>query len=86
MNRRRPSVPTPQVKPPKKKPRLDWADLLRRVFALDVLVCPYNNHHRVLAFITGATVVRAILQHLGLPSSPLPRASAQSPPQFEFLA
>jgi hypothetical protein len=40
----------------------------------------------VLAFITEVRVVRKILEHLQLPSKPLPWASAQAPPQLECLA
>ncbi len=45
-------------KPPKKKSRLDWADLLRRGFSIDVLACPCGGRRTVLAFITEASTVR----------------------------
>ena len=86
-----PSV-APEATP--RKPRLEWAALLRRVFALDVLACPCGGQRRVLApsaslrtgFITEVRVVQEILEHLELPSKPLPWASAQAPPQMEFAA
>jgi hypothetical protein len=60
--------------------RLDWAELLQRVFAIDVLECPKcSGRMRILAFITDPLVTRRILSHLGLPTSP-PR-SARAPPR-----
>ncbi len=57
-----------------------------RVFALDVLACPCGGQRQVLAFITEVKVVREILEHLELPSRPLPWAVAQAPPQLEWVA
>ena len=67
--------------------RLDWAALLQRVFAIDVLECPNcSGRMRILAFITDPLVTRRILDHLGLPSSrprapprPLPLSLVPSP-------
>jgi hypothetical protein len=91
---RKADVPAPSVQvatavapvAPPRKPRLEWAALLRRVFALDVLSCPCGGQRQVVAFITEVRVVREILEHLHLPSKPLPWASAQAPPQMEFAA
>ena len=55
--------------PPSPTParRWRWADLLRRVFAVDVLRCPNcGGRMRVLATIDDPDVVRRILAHLGL--------------------
>ena len=71
---------------PPRKPRLPWAALLLRVFAIDVLACPCGGQRQVLAFITEVPMVREILDHLQLPSMPLPWASAQAPPQLELEA
>jgi hypothetical protein len=78
--------PAPGLQLPsrKRKRRLDWAELLKRVFAVDVLSCPCGGKRRVLAFLTQARVVRAILHHLHLPAASLPLASAQAPPQLRF--
>lgn len=47
--------------------RWRWADLLQRVFAVDVLACPRcGGRMRVLATIDDPRVVRRILTHLGL--------------------
>jgi putative transposase/transposase-like zinc-binding protein len=48
---------------------LPWAELLRRVFALDVLECPRcGGRMRILTAIQTADAIREILEHLGLPS------------------
>jgi hypothetical protein len=61
--------------------RIPWADLLRRVYKIDVLLCPScGGRMRVIAFLSDPKVVRQILDHLELPSSPLPRAPARDPP------
>jgi hypothetical protein len=61
-------------------PRVDWAELLRRT--LDVFACAgCGGRRRVLAYVTAPSGVRAIVDHLGLPSRPAKRAPAQGPPQ-----
>jgi hypothetical protein len=49
--------------------RIAWADLLRRVFALELLVCACGGACRVISSIEEGPVARKILQHLGLPSA-----------------
>jgi hypothetical protein len=62
----------PPVKPALKLPRRsghDWASLLRRVFAIEVLVCSFcGGERRVIADIKEGPVARQILAHLGLPT------------------
>ena len=61
--------------------RLDWAALLKRVFGVDVLKCSRcQGQMRVIACIEEPDVAKKILEHLGLPSEPLPTARAQAPP------
>ena len=82
-----PTACSPKAKPTvKKTTRLSWAALLLRVFAIDVLTCPCGGQRQVVAFITEVKVVREILEHLHLPSRPLPWALAQAPPQLEWVA
>ena len=65
--------------------RSTWAELLRRVFALDVLTCPQcGGPRRLIARLTDPTVVRKILTHLGHPTEPPRSAPARSPEQFDF--
>ncbi len=59
-----------------------WADLLRRVFACDVLACPdCGGRLRLLATIADRAVVEKILTHLGLPVD-LPQPSAARTPAW----
>jgi hypothetical protein len=72
----------PRVRPSPSPYRLDWAAALKRVFGVDVLKCARcGGRLVVLAFIEKHTAVRAILDHLGLPSAPLPLGMARGPPQ-----
>ncbi|WP_002621695.1 transposase [Cystobacter fuscus] len=60
-------------KEPKKKrtPRVDQAQLLRRTFGVDVFTCAgYGGKRRVLAYLTAPNAVRAIVEHLSLPTRP----------------
>jgi hypothetical protein len=62
-----------------------WAELMRRVFEVDVLVCEHcGGRRRVLTFLTDPPVLRRILEHLGLPADPPPVASARAPPEPEL--
>jgi hypothetical protein len=62
---------------------IPWAELLKRKFQTDVLTCPrWGGTRRVVAVILPSTTAQAILEHLRLPSRPLPLAPATSPPQL----
>jgi hypothetical protein len=57
-----------------------WADLLRRVFAIDILACPdCGGRLRLLATIEERAVVEKILTHLGLPADPPCPSPARTP-------
>jgi hypothetical protein len=61
--------------------RHPWADLLKRVFAVDVLRCPgCGGRRKIVAAITQAAVIRAILAALGLPTDPPAVHPARGPP------
>ncbi len=61
--------------------RVPWADLLKKVFALDVLACPEcGGRLRLIAFIAEARVARRTLEHLGLDSTGPPAAPARGRP------
>jgi hypothetical protein len=65
-----------------KTPRGDWAELLRRTFDFDVFACGRcGGRRRVLAYVNEAGGVRAILEHLGLPTAGARLAPAREPPQ-----
>jgi hypothetical protein len=81
------SSPTPTLT--RSSYRLDWAALLKRVFArarrvplwVDVLECSRcRGPMRVIACTEERDVAKKILVHLGLPAEPLPTARAQAPP------
>ena len=59
-----------------------WAELMRRVFAIDVLECPRcQRPMKILAQIHPPDTTRKILQCLGLPARPPPIAMARPDPQ-----
>ena len=60
--------------------RVPWAELLRKVFSLDVLACPEcGGRMELMAFIAEAAVAKRILDHLGLASTGPPLAKAVAP-------
>jgi hypothetical protein len=65
---------------------LPWAELLRRVAALDVLVCPKClGPMTVIAYLTDPNVLEKILNHLGLPNEPPPLSPARYRGQIELF-
>ena len=58
--------------------RIPWAELLQRVFREDVLSCPCGGRRMVLAYVTNSKTVKAILDHLGLPSTGPPVSPTRS--------
>ena len=69
----------PEDPPPLRPRRLPWAQLLRRAMHIDALTCPRCSVPMVvLAFISDPKVVKRILAHLKLPTSPPPL----SPPRL----
>lgn len=71
---------------PTRKP-LPWSELLRRVFAVDALVCPRcAGPMTVLAYLTDPDVLCKILLHLGLPTTPPPLGPARYPEQLDLFA
>jgi hypothetical protein len=71
------------------RPNLPWAELIRRVFAVDVLECPRcGGRKRILAAIQTPGAIRAILEHLSLPSRAPPITPArrnQEDPESEIF-
>jgi len=58
--------------------RMSWAQLLKRVFAIDLTACPQcGGTLTILAAIDDPAVTIKILTHLGLPSRAPPRAPAR---------
>jgi hypothetical protein len=73
---------TPDTRP--RAGRLPWADLLRRVFADDVLHCPCGGRRSVIAVVTDPAVARTLLVALALPHQSAAFAPARDPPQAEL--
>ena len=65
--------------------QLPWAELMRRVFALDVLACPRcGARTQVIATISDRAVIVPFLRCLGLPSDVPLLHPARPPPQHEL--
>ena len=65
-----------------------WAELMRRVFAMDVLECPRcRGRLRILAAITSPTALRAILECMGTGSgSRAPPVLSETPAEDLFAS
>jgi hypothetical protein len=63
--------------------RIEWAQLLRRVYWVDVLACPCGGRRAIVSAISERAGVVALLAHLGLPTEAPPIARARSP-GFDF--
>ena len=86
-----PAQPTTDVSPPdkdgaKKKNRMSWAQLLARVFNIDMLHCPKcgSENFKAIAAIIERGAIQKILIHFGLPDKPPDIAPARLSPQMSF--
>jgi hypothetical protein len=69
----------------KKQKNYCWAELMKRTFDFDVLVCPRcSGRMRVLATIMEREVIRAILGPTGFPADSPPRAPAEPSPDEAY--
>jgi hypothetical protein len=67
--------------PPRPGRYLSWAELLRRVFEIDVLRCPAcGGRMRILATLTEESAVAAFLRSIGVSPEVPHFAPARSPP------
>jgi len=72
------------IEPVPASTRLNWAELLKRVFAIDMTSCAHCGAPvTLIATIEEPTVIAKILAHLGLPTNAPPRASAQAGSLFQ---
>ena len=72
-------APRSIVNPPtgSAKGRMRWAQLLKRVFDIDIERCPHcGGQLKLIAAIEEPAVIQRILTHLGLAAQPPPRAAA----------
>ncbi len=59
---------------PKRLPSKTWRDCIKKIWEVDPLECPNcGGEMKIISFITEASVIRQILQHLGLWSQTLSR-------------
>ncbi|MCP4675347.1 MAG: hypothetical protein GY854_07550 [Deltaproteobacteria bacterium] len=62
---------------------IDWAELMRRTFGVDVLACEKcAGRMEIIALIDQPPVIKKILRHLGLPTE-IPQARLARPPPVE---
>ena len=72
------------VEPFRWRRRYSWAELMKRVFLVDVLTCPEcGGPRRLLAFILKPSAIERILSHLGLATEPLKVHPARASPEQE---
>ena len=59
-----------------------WAELMKRAFDIDVLLCPHcGGARKLISLITDPAVIRRILSHLKLPLEFPSVAPARAPPE-----
>ena len=84
-------APGDQTEPPSRPPThrsrwRPWAELLKRSFSID-LCCPKCvATMKLKSFITRQSSLRRLLERLGEPTEPPPRAPARGPPYFKTHA
>ena len=61
-----------------------WAELMKRAFEVDVLLCEYGVRREVISCITHRTVARRILQYLSLPAWPLASTPLRAAPILPY--
>jgi len=65
---------------PNRQRRLDWATLMKRAYAVDVLACPRcQGPMRLVSVVQDERVARRILEHLGLPARAPPHGRPWRP-------
>ncbi len=73
-----------EAAPHRKAARYAWALLLARIYQVFPLLCPKcGGKMRLIAFITEPWVIRDILDHLGVPTSPPRLLPARGPPLWD---
>jgi len=76
---------TSSAKRDKKSKNYSWAELMKRAFDIDVLVCPRcSGKMKVLATIMERDAIRAILGARGLPVEPPPQPPAEPLPDEPY--
>ena len=77
--------PATDDEPFRRRARLTWAALIKRVFEVDPMLCPFcGGEMRIIAFITEHATVAHVLEHVRMPAQ-RPEPLAHSPPLQEEL-
>jgi hypothetical protein len=78
------SSATDSATPTPRRRHWAWADLLRRIFAVDVLACTQcGGRLRLIATVEEPAIVDRILRHLGLPTDVPVLLPARPPPAVD---
>jgi hypothetical protein len=78
-------MPVPETPRASRGEHYVWAMLLARIYDCLPLLCKRcGQAMKILAFVTEASQVRRILEHVGEPAMPLPLAPSRAPPQMDF--
>ena len=81
MRNHRRKVSLEEISDRSRQRRYTFAQLLRRVFKIDILACPFcQGQRKLIAMIADPPVIRAILKCLKLPADPPALAPARWPP------
>ena len=80
------ALPAADDEPFRRRARLTWAALIKKVYEIDPLLCPFcGSQMKIIAFITEYPTMCRILEHIQMPSQ-RPEPLAHSPPlQDELL-
>ncbi len=64
---------------------MSWAQRLKRVFIIDIIVCEAceSNNGKIIACITEPAIINKILMHLDKNGSPIAANTCRAPPLFE---
>ncbi len=82
---KRKKPPCPGAPQQEQQRRMRWAELLRRVFLVDVLEChKCGGRREVIAVIKDSNTVAKILDHVGINSAPQRFEPARAPPQQDW--
>jgi hypothetical protein len=79
-------VAAPRWRKVRRRARLTWAALLKKVYEIDPLLCSScGGEMKIVAFITDHATVARILKHIHMPAQ-RPEPLAHSPPLQEELS
>jgi hypothetical protein len=74
------AAPRPQLGKPRSENRIPWAELIRRVFLIDLLTCDKCGGLRDVRAIVPKAKAREVLEALAIPFMPLSIAKTRDPP------